>query len=113
MIRILITLLVMSSSALAEPALTYKYTGNGSSEACVSKMAEDEHTKLWVQVLHELEFAGYKAQVVENDEAREFTNGLYFLLLIRGTDGFCVVYRDANQPQVPSLYGGQLPLNQK
>lgn len=108
MFRLMIAFLFLTAPAIAAPNLSYEYTGNGSSEACASEMTKREHDELWNRVLQELEFAGYKAQVVPNEEAREFTNGFYQLLLIKGQDGFCVVYRDAYQPQVPAMYGGEL-----
>ncbi len=99
---------LLATSAVAEPQFSYEYTGNGSSEFCASEMTQDEREALWVRVLQELEFAGYKAQEVPNQDAREFTNGFYFLLAIQQDDGFCIVYRDAYQPQIPAIRQGPL-----
>ena len=95
---------LLTATALAEPQFSFNpNTGNGSSEFCASSMSETERDALWVRVLQELEFAGYKAQEVPNQNTREFTNGLYFLLATPKDDGFCVVYKDAFQPQIPAI----------
>ena len=110
MFRLALALIALfTTPVLAEPQISYEYTGNGSSEFCASEMTQNEREDLWVRVLQELEFAGYKAKEVPNEEAREFTNGFYFLLAIQKEDGFCVVYRDAYQPQIPAIR--QVPLD--
>lgn len=106
MFRLLFLVLLFSGTAHAAPQISYEYTGNGSSEACASGMTQVEHDDLWVRVLQELEFAGYKVQEGSNPDGREFTNGLYFLFLSKEKDGFCVTYKDAYQPKIPALYNG-------
>ncbi len=93
-----------TATAFAEPQFSYNpNTGNGSSEFCASHMSEVERDALWVRVLQELEFAGYKGQEPVTPDSREYTNGIYFLFIDLADDGFCVMYRDGYQPQIPSI----------
>ncbi|MBO6755481.1 MAG: hypothetical protein JJ902_04090 [Roseibium sp.] len=97
----------MTSAALAAPQITYEYTGNGSSIACARNMTEREYDQLWIRTMQELEFAGYRRQEGPNPDTSEFTNGFYYLLITKEDAGFCAIYRDAYQPQIPALHRGE------
>lgn len=105
MLRFLVILALLTAPAFAAPRYVDE-TKDGTRLVCVLDLTKDQYDALWIRLLQELEFAGYK-KISEGARGHaDFSNGFYTVFVSQNDNGPCVQYMDPFQPQIPAMHIG-------
>ncbi|WP_420415297.1 hypothetical protein [Roseibium sp.] len=103
MFRTLVVLLAFTGSAIASPVYSID-NSDGTSLACVSELTTDQHQKLWVNLIAQLEERGYERETWGARDNGDFTDGKHTVFVSQAAEGICVQYFSAGQPQIPIMH---------